>query len=144
MKMYLRTEPDRLSIIETIRSTTLVKPLVVQVERETKKRSSGQNSMQWVALLGDFSMQGIINGKQFSATIWHEYLKGLFLPNEYTEGKTMKNYIKYLEMPDGSLKMVGSTTKLTTAGFSDYMEQCYSYGAQELGIRFTANQRDYL
>lgn len=50
--------------------------------------------------------------------------------------------MKWLEMPDGRLKMIGSTTKLTTSGFSDYLEQCYALGC-DLDVRFTANPRDY-
>jgi hypothetical protein len=45
--------------------------------------------------------------------------------------------IKYL--PDGTLKMVGSTTKLTTKGMSVYFEQLYAYAVSELDVRFSAN-----
>jgi hypothetical protein len=116
--------------------------LQVTIEPYKKKRSTPQNAMQWVSVLGDFSMQGIINGRQFSAAIWHEYLKESFLPNEFTPGETLKNYIKWVEMPDGKLKMIGSTTRLTTLGFSHYVERCYAYGAGELGIKFTMNPND--
>jgi hypothetical protein len=143
MRMFLHTEYDRQAIMETIRRMNIEKPMVINVDPVTKKRSSAQNSMQWVALLGDFSMQGLVDGRQFSAPVWHEYLKGKFLPEKFTEGKTMKGYVKYIELPDGSLKLVGSTTKLTTSGFTDYMDLCYGYGACELGICFTANPSDY-
>ena len=116
----------------------------VTIEPTKKRRSTGQNSMQWVALLSDFSNQVIIDGKQFSTAIWHEFLKERFLPETDLEGETLKNYCKWQAMPDGKLKMVGSTTKLTKLGFSNYMERCYAYGAGELDIRFTANPRDYL
>ena len=102
-----------------------------------KKRTPSQNALQWVSMLGDISAQAVINNKQFSVKIWHEYLKELFLPNEFIAGKTMKNYIKWQMMPDGKLKMIGSTTGLTREGFSDYITECYSYGASELGVRFS-------
>ncbi len=110
----------------------------VEFKPYVKKRSNGQNSFQWVALLGDISMQGIIDGKQFSAAVWHEFLKEKLLPEQYEEGITLKSYAKWQEMPDGTLRMIGSTTKLTTKGFSQYVEKCYAWGTTELGIRFTA------
>lgn len=141
--MPLNSEQSQRCIIDKINFLGCEQNLVVSIEKFTKKRSNGQNSMQWVSLLGDFSMQGIIDGRQFSAKIWHEHLKELFLPEQFTPGETMKNYIKWQEMPGGKLKMVGSTTKLTTLGFSNYMEKCYSFGAQELEIKFTAKPGDY-
>ena len=117
--------------------------MVVTIANYVKKRSSGQNSLQWVSILGDFSIQGIINGKQFSANVWHEYLKEMLLPEEFTEGETLNNYCKWQEMPDGKLKLIGSTTNLTTLGFSNYIEKCYAYGTQELDIKFMASPGKY-
>lgn len=141
--IVIKSKDDRRKALDAVKAIRSDPVMVVTIEKYTKKRSNGQNSMQWVSILGDFSMQGIINGKQFSAKIWHEHLKELFLPEEYIPGETLKNYIKWQEMPDGKLKMVGSTTKLTTLGFSNYMEKCYSFGAQELEIKFTANPGSY-
>lgn len=118
------------------------KPLIVTVEEETKKRTRSQNDMHWAGLLGDFASQARLAGRLFSEAVWHELLKEKFLPDAHKDGVTLKGYVKWLEMPDGRLKMIGSTTKLTTSGFSDYLEQCYAFGC-DLDVRFTANPRDY-
>lgn len=122
-----------------ITGLTFDKPMVVEIKPHVKKRNNGQNSLQWVGMLADYSMQVVIDGRQFAVNTWHEHLKEKFLPEQYEEGITLKGYQKWLEMPDGSLKMIGSTTKLTTRGMSEYMEKCYAYGAQDLGIMFTAS-----
>ena len=93
--------------------------------------------MQWAGMLGDFAEQGVIDGRRFSQKVWHEYLKEKFLPDFPQDGITLKGYEKWLEMPSGEIRLVGSTTKLTTKGFSEYITQCHAFGAGELGIRFT-------
>lgn len=106
----------------------------------TKTRSSTQNAAQWAGLLKDFSTQVCIDGHYYSPDEWHDELKKRFLPDHYEPGKTLEGYVKWKEQIDGSLKCVGSTTKLTKSGFSDYMEQCYHYGAERFSIRFTTNE----
>ena len=111
----------------------------VVIQKHVKKRTDGQNRYQWKAILGDISRQVRIDGKSYTPKIWHEHLKELFLPDEASEELTLPGYIKWQEMPDGTLKMVGSTTKLTTKGMSIYFEQIYAYAVNELDVRFTAN-----
>jgi len=115
-----------------------VKPIMdVEILPFKKTRSLGQNSLMWGRMMSDFSTQGIIEGRQYSIPAWHEHLKRNFLPDHYEEGITKKNYIKWLELPLGQLELKGSTTQLTTTGFSQYLERCYAYGAEELEIRFS-------
>ena len=111
---------------------------VVEVKPFQKLRTSDQNKLMWKSVMGDFAKQAYVDGRLFSEKVWHEHLKEMFLPAVETAGITHTGYVKWLEMPDGMLKMVGSTTKLTTKGMSDYLEQCYAYGC-ELGVRFSAN-----
>jgi hypothetical protein len=111
----------------------------VVIQKHVKKRTSGQNRYQWKAILGDISRQVRIDGKGYTPKIWHEHLKGLFLPDVPSDELTLPDYVKWEEMPDGTLKMVGSTTKLTTKGMSIYFEQLYAYAVTELDVRFTAN-----
>ena len=111
----------------------------VVIQKHVKKRTGGQNRYQWKAILGDISRQVRIDGKGFTPAVWHEHLKELFLPDEASEELTVPTYVKYQEMPDGKLKMVGSTTKLTTKGMSVYFEQLHAYAVTELDVRFTAN-----
>ena len=111
----------------------------VVIQKHVKKRTDGQNRYQWKAILGDISRQVRIDGKSYTPKIWHEHLKELFLPDEASEELTLPGYIKWQEMPDGTLKMVGSTTKLTTKGMSIYFEKLYAYAVTELDVRFSAN-----
>jgi hypothetical protein len=115
------------------------KSMEVVIQKHVKKRTSGQNRYQWKAILGDISRQVRIDGKGYTPKIWHEHLKGMFLPDVPSEELTLPDYVKWEEMPDGTLKMVGSTTKLTTKGMSIYFEQLYAYAVTELDVRFTAN-----
>ena len=111
----------------------------VVIQKHVKKRTQGQNRYQWKAILGDISRQVRIDGKSYTPKIWHEHLKGLFLPDVADEELTLPSYVKWQEMPDGTLKMVGSTTKLTTKGMSIYFERLYAYAVTELDVRFSAN-----
>lgn len=116
-------------------------PLVMTLEPEKKRRSTAQNSLMWVSLLGDFSMQVDFDGKKFLPDIWHDQLKKQFLPETPGTEETLSGYKKWDEMPDGSLKMVGSTKLLTKLGMENYLHKCYAYGC-ELGIKFTSNPKE--
>ena len=111
----------------------------VVIQKHVKKRTGGQNRYQWKAILGDISRQVRIDGKGFTPAVWHEHLKELFLPDVASDELTVPTYIKWQEMPDGTLKMVGSTTKLTTKGMSVYFEKLYAYAVTELDVRFSAH-----
>ena len=110
------------------------------VKKHVKKRTNGQNKFQWKAILGDISRQVKIDGRTFSPDVWHEHFKELFLPDEPSHELTLPSYKKWQEMPDGKLKMVGSTTKLTTKGMSLYFEELFAYAVIELNVKFTANE----
>jgi len=128
---------------ETFRQVAVGKlknaPLGIEmVLREKKKpRTTEANGFQWAGMLGDFAREGWVDGKLYSEEVWHELLKAKFLPDQPTDGLTLKGYVKWVEMPDGSVRMVGSTTKLTVKGMSWYLERCMAYGASELGVRFS-------
>jgi hypothetical protein len=132
----IHNESSKSTVAAIVQRIPIDKVSVVTIEPETKKRTRDQNSMNWAGMLEDFSNQAKLSERHFSAAVWHEYLKEKFLPECYKEGETLKDYVKWIEMPGGHLKMVGSTTKLTTKGFSDYLEKCYAFGC-ELDIRFT-------
>lgn len=144
MPIFILNNPQaKANAIRMINEASFEFPLEVGIFPFKKKRTGEQNKLMWRSMIGDFTQQGIINGRQFSAEVWHEYLKEKFLPEELTQGETLKGYKKYIEMPNGNLKMVGSTTQLTTVGMTNYLEACYAFGA-ELGIRFSSNkQYDY-
>ena len=63
----------------------------------------------------------MVNGKQFSAETWHEMFQRMFIGED--------------ELPNGEL--IGkSSTKLTTAEFSEFCTKVEAYAATELGVTF--------
>lgn len=114
--------------------------LIEVVIRQYKKPSTNEQRRRMFGyVVSEIAEQAWLEGRQYSAKVWHEYLKEKFLPLEYMPGITREGYVKYLEMPDGNLKLVGSTTELTTRGHKDYVTACEAFGA-ELGVKFSANE----
>jgi hypothetical protein len=141
MKQYIIINQDSIDEIKKqISSIPYDGSMVVDIKKYVKKRTNPQNSLAWAGMLNDFSQQVEIDGRKFLPESWHEVLKKNFLPEKFDQELTLPGYKKWEELPDGSMKLVGSTTKLTTKGFSEYMEACYAYGSQEFGVRFSTNR----
>jgi len=97
------------------------------LEVRPPKRSLDSNRYYW-AVLGDISEQ-VVPGKAYEPSIWHEYLRALFLPE------------RMVELPDGSIKMLEpSTSELNQATFSEYTEKVVKW-ALEHDVRFSDNTR---
>ena len=97
------------------------------IEVRPPKRSLDSNRYYW-AVLGDISEQ-VVPGKSYEPSIWHEYLRALFLPE------------RMVELPDGSIKMLEpSTSELNQASFSEYTEKVVKW-ALEHDVRFSDNTR---
>jgi hypothetical protein len=97
------------------------------LEVRPAKRSLDSNRYYW-AVLGDISEQMVV-GKAYEPSIWHEYLRALFLPE------------RMIELPDGSIKMLEpSTSELNQALFSEYVEKVVKW-ALEHDVRFSENTR---
>ena len=97
------------------------------LEVRPPKRSLDSNKYYW-AVLGDISEQ-VVPGKSYEPSIWHEYLRALFLPE------------RMVELPDGSIKMLEpSTSELNQATFSEYTEKVIKW-ALEHDVRFSDNTR---
>ena len=80
------------------------------LEVRPPKRSLESNRLYW-AILSDISEQ-VVPGKSYEPSVWHEYLRALFLPE------------RIMELPDGSIKMLEpSTAELNQAQFSEYVEK---------------------
>ena len=80
------------------------------IEVKPAKRSLIQNRLYW-AILSDISEQ-VVPGKSYEPSVWHEYLRALFLPE------------RVMELPDGSIKMLEpSTAELNLAAFSEYVDK---------------------
>lgn len=93
-----------------------------------KKRTPEQNRRYWGrGVLAQIAEQATVNGKLYSAEVWHEQFKRMF--------------IGFDELPNGQI--IGkSSTALTTAEFCDFCTQVEAYAAQELGVRFVDLERN--
>lgn len=117
-------------------------PLGIEVvlREPVKVRKPDQNSLMWAGPLRDIAAQAWVDGRQYSAEVWHEHLKRLYLPETHDPDlaqlvRSPYAWRKWDYTPDGDLILIGSTTGLTVRGFSQYLEQVYAYGAG-LGVLF--------
>ncbi len=87
-----------------------------------KKRSKPQNRRYWGrGVLAQIAEQATVGGKLYSAEVWHEQFKRMF--------------IGFDELPNG--QVIGKSSKeLNTAEFCDFCTQVEAYAARELGVRF--------
>lgn len=87
-----------------------------------RKRTQPQNRRYWGnGVLAQIAAQAVVNGKQYSAETWHEMFKRLFIGVD--------------ELPNGEVNGK-SSTKLTTAEFSEFCTKVEAYAASELGVTF--------
>ena len=93
-----------------------------------KKRTPEQNRRYWGrGVLAQIAEQATVNGKLYSAEVWHEQFKRMF--------------IGFDELPNGQI--IGkSSAGLTTAEFCDFCTQVEAYAATELGVRFVDLPKD--
>ena len=118
----------------------------------TRRRTLDQNALYWSGPLRDIAEQVWIDGRQHTAEVWHEYFRREFMPEDddiengttrtasVRAGQTGTKYRKWEYLPDKSRVCVASTTMLTSAGFGDYLEQVYAFGAAH-GVLFSASPR---
>lgn len=87
-----------------------------------RKRTKPQNRRYWGrGVLAQIAEQATVNGKLFSAEVWHEQMK--------------RQFIGFEELPNGEI--IGkSSTGLSTAEFCDFCTQVEAFAAQELGVFF--------
>lgn len=111
------------------------KPLQVVIEDWQPRRKPDQNSAMWAGPLRDISEQAWIDGRQYSATVLHEYFKQAFLPEEFDPKLCKAKYCKWDYTPNGDRVLIGSTTDLTVKGFAEYLTQVTAFGAN-LGVMF--------
>lgn len=113
-----------------------VKPIQVLIREEVKSRKLDQNALYWAGPLKDIAEQCWIGGKQYTAEVWADYFKRLFLPEQYDVDHCKdESYCKWSNGPDGEPVLVGSSTDLTIKGFAQYLEQIHAFGAN-LGVQF--------
>lgn len=111
------------------------------VAREpVRARKPDQNSLYWAGPLKDIAAQVWIEGRAYSDVVWHEHLKGQYLPEADDPDlaelvRKPETWRKWDETPGGRRVLAGSTTDLTVKGFARYLEQVYAFGAEH-GVRF--------
>lgn len=145
-RILLRTEMQRQAAHAMINSMPLddSKPLEIIGREEAKARKLDQNALMWVGPLADIAQQAYHQGRTYSAEIWHELFKVMYLPEDdgpETHLLAKEGYRKWDYLPNGDRICVGSTTKLTVTGFSRYLEQVQAHGAS-MGVIFHANPRE--
>lgn len=87
-----------------------------------RKRTKPQNRRYWGrGVLAQIAEQATVNGKLFSATVWHEQFK--------------RQFIGFEELPNGEI--IGkSSTGLSTAEFCDFCTAVEAWAATEMGVVF--------
>lgn len=115
-------------------------PLEVVIREVPKVRKPDANSRMWAGQLKDIAEQAWVEGRQFSAEVWHEFFKREYLPEDNDPHlaelvKDPESWRKWDVDPRGNRVCVGSTTRLTIRGFALYLQQVEAYGAQ-LGVRY--------
>ena len=131
------------ALIENI-PVDAVRPLEVVIREEKRKRSLDQNALYWAGPLRDIAEQAWVQGRQYSADVWHEHFKREFLPDpdraDCDQSHVKDGFRKWCTTPGGLSVLLGSTTGLTVRGMASYLEQVYAYGAS-LGVQFSENDR---
>jgi hypothetical protein len=111
------------------------KPLELLIREEAKARKLSQNDLMWAGPLKDLAEQAWLDGRQYSAEIWHTFCKRNFLPEEFDPELCKEGYRKWDVDPAGERVLVGSTTQLTVKGMSQHIEQIHALGGS-LGVEF--------
>ncbi|MCV5968699.1 recombination protein NinB, partial [Lactococcus petauri] len=65
------------TVIQLVKNMPLdpIAPIEVVFREQVKVRKPTQNSLLWAGALSDIASQAWVNGRQFSAEVWHEYFK---------------------------------------------------------------------
>lgn len=115
------------------------RPLELVIREKVDARRTEANAYYWLRLK-EIEEQAYFDGRQFSSDIWHEYCRRHVMP-DVVELKDGTIRTKWIEVPCGEPAIV-STTELEKKCFADYVTAVEAFGAS-LGVRFSANPRDY-
>jgi len=140
---FLREERNRDTLLGLIRNLPLSddKPMHVTVEPYRPVRKKSQNDLMWSGPLKDIAEQAWLEGRQFSAEVWHSFFKANLLPDEFDPELCKDGYRKYDFDPAGERVLVGSTTQLTVKGMAQYLEALMAFGANLGVIYHTREER---
>lgn len=142
-KILLPGESQREAAIAALRNAPIDpdKPLEFLLREEVKARKPDQNALMWAGPMRDIAEQGWLNGRTYTAEVWHEFFKREYLPEEFDPALCKDRYRKWDYTPTGERVLVGSTTDLTVRGFALYLQQVEAFAGRELGVRFHANPK---
>lgn len=140
--MYLCGPQVRDAAIAMIQNAPLddANPLELVLREKQKVRKPDQNSLMWAGPLRDIEEQGYVDGRTYSAAVWHEYFKRQYLPEEFDPEMCRDGYRKWDILPDGSRELVGSTTQLTVRGMAEYITKVEAFGAG-IGVMFHVREQ---
>ena len=140
-QIMLRTVQQRGILMALLPNLPLdeANPIEVIIREPVKARGMDQNALMWVGPLADIAAQAWVDGRQFSADVWHEHFKREYLPEEFDPELTKEGYRKWDYTPAGERVLIGSTTQLTKRGFSQYLTQVEADGAG-MGVQFGARR----
>lgn len=142
-KILLVGEEQRERAIAALRNAPIdpARALEFVLREEVKARKPDQNSLMWAGPMKDIAEQGYVNGRTYSAKVWHEHFKEMYLPEDFDPALCKEKYRKWDFKPSGERVLVGSTTELTVRGFALYLTQVEAYAASELGVVFHVKPR---
>lgn len=139
----LRDERVRETLINAIRHlpADAMYPLEVVIREPVKGRRPDANARMWAGPLRDIAEQAFVEGRQFSAEVWHNFFKKELLPEEFDPALCKEGYTKWCYDPAGDRVLVGSSTELTVKGFAEYLTAIEAFGASH-GVLFTASPNE--
>lgn len=122
-------------------------PMQVTCSIYRASRTNDQLAAMWAGIIQPLADQAWIGGRQYSAEVWHEWLKRETIPamaaDQTEPGQWVKNgSTLWRYMPDGSREFCGSTGMLTRAGMSEYMQRIEAYAVSEHGVRLPTRPVD--
>lgn len=109
---------EKIAAVNAVKSIMKDGPvMMVKIYPYHRDRSKDQNSAYWRVLL-----RTLEDNSPFTANVWHEFFKKMFVPSEMV---TVHGMV---------IEMHQTTTKMTVAEFTEYMEKIRKWVAENRDI----------
>jgi hypothetical protein len=100
-------------------------PLRLIVTTSETKRNAEQNKRYWGFVLKTIAATAWVDGRQFSADVWHEYFARKF------------GICEDVTLPGGEvISRRRSTTEMSVSEFGTYMNEVEAHAMSQLGVTF--------